>query len=175
MGHPLLLRTSTSPKRKSQRNCLHRQGRHQSQVDHLWGHVRMQAGRPLDPSHRHNDLVKTSTWRNSTTSTIAPLSHHDWFQDVRLRRLGALGHGRCQGGDTREGVEVHEHLGQPQHGQHGLGESLHGGVRGRHASSPRRPLCSFYPHSTLDLERKGRIQKGLEQPGLLQGPLVFGN
>merc|ERR1719430_2579175 len=72
-------------------------------------------------------------------------------------------------------MEVHEHLGQPQHGQHGLGESLHGGVRGRHASSPRRPLCSFYPHSTLDLDRKGRIQKGLEQPGLLQGPLVFGN
>ena len=77
---------------------------------------------------------------------------------------------------------MHEHSGQPQHGDDGLGEPLYGGVRGRDAEGQGRALLGVHTHQVpgldpwvllpvylqaVDLEREGRLQEGLEQPGVL--------
>lgn len=56
-----------------------------------------------------------------------------------------------------------------------LGDGANG-QRGReHPQSPGRPLQRGHQLQTLYLEWTGRIQEGLEQPGLLQRPLVLGD
>ena len=67
---------------------------------------------------------------------------------------------------------MHQHPGQPQHGHHAVGVPLLRGLRGRHAPSQGRSLCRSYTQPVVGVVWARRVQKGVEQPGLLQGPLV---
>lgn len=56
-----------------------------------------------------------------------------------------------------------------------LGDSADGQCGGEHTPSPSRPLQRSHQLKTLHLEWPRWLQEGMEQPGLLQGPLVLGD
>ena len=95
--------------------------------------------------------------------------------DVRFRWVGSSSHGRREGSHTRKGMEVHQQSGDAEPGDDELGEPQPGGAGGGRPSSQGRPLRRQHPQPAVDLEREGRLPQGLEQPGVLQRPLVPGN
>lgn len=74
----------------------------------------------------------------------APLSP----QDVRVWGLGSSGDGRCKGGDSREGVEVHQHAGVSQPGYRGC--------RARCSAAPCLPARSPVAHLCVQRRCAGR-------------------
>lgn len=56
-----------------------------------------------------------------------------------------------------------------------LGDSPDGQPGGERPPGPGRPLQRGHQLKAVHLERPGRLQEGLEQPGVLQGPVVPGD